>query len=398
MTFAGLAAKNLLRNRVRAVLTVLGVSVAILTFVLLRTVVYAWTQGADAAAKDRVVTRHKVTFVMNLPKRYMEDVRAVPHVKLATFANWFGGKDPKHDHEFFSTLAVDDKTFFDVYSEMSLPKADLERWHEDRKGAIVGDALAKKLGWKVGDVINLESGIYGQVPSANGGPPGPWQMNIDGIYVATARSVDRSTLIFHWDYMNDVLEAGRKDQIGWIVSRVDDPTTAADVGVAIDKVFDVKDTQTLSQDERAFNTSFLAGVSAVLKAVDVISVAILLIMMLILGNTIAMGVRERTNEYGVLRAIGFLPKHIAVFVLSEAMLIAAMGGAVGIALSYPVVEQGLGRWLEENMGSFFPYFRIPPLAPLVAMALAIALGAVAAAIPAYRASQLRVTDALRRVA
>ena len=99
MTFAGLAAKNLMRNRVRAVLTVLGVSVAILTFILLRTVVYAWTQGADAAAKDRVVTRHKVTFVMNLPKRYMEDVRAVPHVKLATFASWFGGKDPKHDHE-----------------------------------------------------------------------------------------------------------------------------------------------------------------------------------------------------------------------------------------------------------------------------------------------------------
>jgi putative ABC transport system permease protein len=75
-----------------------------------------------------------------------------------------------------------------------------------------------------------------------------------------------------------------------------------------------------------------------------------------------------------------------------------VGGAVGIALSYPVVEQGLGRWLEENMGSFFPYFRIPPLAALVAMALAIALGAIAAAIPAYRASQLRVTDALRRVA
>lgn len=379
-------------------LTVLGVSVAILTFMLLRTVVYAWTQGADAAAKDRVVTRHKVTFVMSLPKRYMDDVRAAPHVKLATYATWFGGKDPKHDHEFFSTLAVDDKTFFDVYSEMSVPKEQLQAWREDRRGAIVGDALAKKLGWKVGDVVNLDSGIYGQAPSPSGGPPGPWQMNIDGIYVATARSVDRSTLIFHWDYLNEALPASRKDQIGWIVSRVDDPSASADVGVAIDKIFDVKDTQTLSQDERAFNTSFLAGVSAVLKAVDVISVAILLIMMLILGNTIAMGVRERTNEYGVLRAIGFLPKHIAGFVLGEAVLIAAIGGAAGVLLSYPVVEQGLGRWLEENMGSFFPYFRIPPSAAAFALVLAMALGALAAAIPAYRASQLRVTEALRRIA
>jgi putative ABC transport system permease protein len=389
VTLAGLAARNLGRNRFRAVLTVLGVAVAIVTFVLLRTVVYAWTSGADYAAKDRVVTRHKVTFVMSLPKRYIEEVRGLPHVTLATWANWFGGKDPKHDREFFGAFAVDDKTYFQVYPEMSVPPGDMQTWRDDRKGAIVGDVLAKKMGWKVGETINLESGIYGH---------NPWQFNVDGIYAATSRSVDRSTFIFHWDYLNDTIAADMKDQIGWMVSRVDQPGAAADVGVAIDRDFDEKDIQTLSQDERAFNTSFLAGVSAVLSAVDVISIAILLIMMLILGNTIAMGVRERTNEYGVLRAIGFLPKHIAWFILGEAMLIAAIGGGLGVLIAYPVVEKGLGRWLEENMGSFFPYFRIQPVIAVLAVVLAIGLGAVAAAIPAYRASQLRVIDALRRVA
>jgi putative ABC transport system permease protein len=399
VTFGGLALKNVARNRFRALLTVSGVAVAIITFVLLRTVVWAWTSGADAAAKDRVVTRHKVTFVMTLPKRYMDDVVAVPHVRLATFANWFGGKDPKHDKEFFAALAVDAKTFFDVYSEMSVPKDKLEAWKADRKGAIVGDVLAKKLGWKVGDSINLESGIYGAGPgSSAGNAPMPWQFTIDGIYEATAKSVDRSTFVFHWDYLNDTVPDRRKDQIGWIVSRVDNPSAAADVGVAIDKVFDVKDTQTLSQDERAFNTSFLAGVSAILTAVDWISVVILVIMMLILGNTIAMGVRERTNEYGVLRALGFLPKHLVGFILGEAMLIGGAGGVLGVLLSYPVVEQGLGRWLEENMGSFFPYFRIQASIALVAVGLAVVLGAVAAAIPAYRTAKLHVTDALRRVA
>jgi putative ABC transport system permease protein len=389
VTLAGLAARNLGRNRFRAVLTVLGVAVAIVTFVLLRTVVYAWTSGADYAAKDRVVTRHKVTFVMSLPKRYIEEVRGLPHVTFATWANWFGGKDPKHDREFFGAFAVDDKTYFQVYPEMSVPPGDMQTWRDDRKGAIVGDVLAKKMGWKVGETINLESGIYGH---------NPWQFNVDGIYAATSRSVDRSTFIFHWDYLNDTIAADMKDQIGWMVSRVDQPGAAADVGVAIDRDFDEKDIQTLSQDERAFNTSFLAGVSAVLSAVDVISIAILLIMMLILGNTIAMGVRERTNEYGVLRAIGFLPKHIAWFILGEAMLIAAIGGGLGVLIAYPVVEKGLGRWLEENMGSFFPYFRIQPVIAVLAVVLAIGLGAVAAAIPAYRASQLRVIDALRRVA
>lgn len=389
MTLAGLAVKNLARNRFRVVLTVLGVAVAILTFILLRTVVYSWSRGADVAAKDRVVTRHKVTFVMTLPRHYMDDVRALPHVKIATFANWFGGKDPKHDHEFFATLAVDDKTYFDVYPEFGVPPDQMQAWREDRKGAIVGDVLAKKLGWKVGDTINLESGIYGN---------GTWQFNVDGIYTATAKSVDRSTFLFHWDYANESVPADRKDQIGWIVSRVDSPGEAANVGVAIDRVFDEKDTQTLSQDERAFNTSFLASVSAVLKAIDVMSIGILVIMMLILGNTIAMGVRERTNEYGVLRAIGFLPKHIAWFILGEAMLIGTMGGVLGVIVSYPVIEKGLGRWLEENLGGFFPYFRIETAAAVVAIVLASGLGAAAAAIPAYRASQLRVVDALRRVA
>ena len=389
MTLVGLAARNLGRNRFRAVLTVLGVMVAIVTFVLLRTVVYAWTSGADYAAKDRVVTRHKVTFVMALPKKYIDEVRGLPHVKVATWANWFGGKDPKHDHEFFGAFAVDDKTYFEVYPEMVVPPADMQKWRDDRKGAIVGDVLAKKMGWKVGDNVNLESGIYGH---------NPWPFNIDGIYVASSRAVDRSTFVFHWDYVNEAGDADQKDKIGWIVSRVDGASGAADVGVAIDKDFDEKDTQTLSQDERAFNTSFLAGVSAVLKAVDIISIAILLIMMLILGNTIAMGVRERTNEYGVLRAIGFLPGHIRWFILGEAMIIAAIGGVLGVAVAYPLVEQGLGRWLEENMGSFFPYFRIQGVVAVMAGVLAVCLGAVAASIPAYRAANLKVIDALRRVA
>ncbi len=389
MTLAGLAARNLGRNRFRAVLTILGVAVAIVTFVLLRTVVYAWTSGADYAAKDRVVTRHKVTFVMSLPKKYIDEVRGLPHVKMATWANWFGGKDPKHDHEFFGAFAVDGKTYFQVYPEAAVPSADMQKWQDDRKGAIVGDVLAKKMGWSVGDTVSLESGIYGH---------NPWQFNIDGIYVATSRAIDRSTFIFHWEYLNEPLADDQKDQIGWMVSLVDPSASPADVGVAIDKDFDEKDIQTLSQDERAFNTSFLAGVSAVLRAVDVISIAILLIMMLILGNTIAMGVRERTNEYGVLRAIGFLPKHIVWFILGEAMITAAIGGGLGVLVAYPVVERGLGRWLEENMGSFFPYFRIQGSVAVLAVVLAVVLGMVAASIPAYRASKLKVIDALRRVA
>lgn len=391
MTLTGLAARNLWRNKVRTVLTIMGVAVAILAFVTLRTLVWSWTSAAEYAAKDRVVTRHKVTFVMTLPLRYVEDVRAQNGVRVATFANWFGGKDPKHEHEFFSTLGVDTQTFFNVYDEMHVEPDVLAKWKEDRTGAIVGDALATKLGWKVGDKVTLESGIFPNEPDK------PWTFTIVGIYTATRKSVDRSSFYFHWSYLNDALPPARRDQIGWIVSRVQDPSRAADTGVAIDKVFDVKDTQTLSQDEATFNTSFLAGISAILGVIDVISVIILIIMMLVLGNTIAMGVRERTFEYGILRAMGFLPRQIAFFILGESAFTGVLGGLCGVAIAFPLIEKGMGRFLEENMGAFFPYFRIPPPTIALALVFALALGVGAAILPAYGASKLRVTDALRKV-
>ncbi len=395
MTFVGLAARNLLRNKVRTALTVMGVAVAVVTFLLLRTAVSSWTAGADYAAKDRLVTRHKVTFVMPLPKRYVENVRAHQGelgVKQVTWANWFGGKDPAHDTEFFANFAVDAKTYFEVMPELIVPPDQMAAFQEDRTGAVVGDVLAAKMGWKLGSKVTIESGIYPNEPDK------PWTFTIDAIYTATARNVDRSSFMFHWDYMNDGLPQNRRDEVGWIMAKVNDPTRTAETGMAIDKMFEEQEIQTLSQDEHAFNQSFLAGFSAVLKALDIISVAILGIMMLILGNTIAMGVRERTSEIATMRAIGFLPKHIAFWVLGEAAVLGMIGGLVGIALGYPFIEMGLGRWLEENLGGFFPFFRIPPLMAVASFFMATLLGVAASLVPAWGAARLHVTEGLRRIA
>jgi putative ABC transport system permease protein len=388
MTLTGLAIRNLTRNRFRVGLTVVGVSIAIVAFLLLRTVNWAWTSAGAFAAKDRVVTRHKVTFVMSLPKRYVADVSQAPHVTQTTWANWFGAKDPKHDHEFFSTLAVDGATYFKVYSELNVPPDQLATFQHDKQGAIVGDVLAKKLGWKVGDKVPLESGIY----------PGDWAFNIDGIYQATGRSVDRSTLLFHWDYMNDALPEARRDQVGWIVSRVDDPGHAADVGIALDKIFDSRETPTLSQDEHSFNTSFLAMFASIIRAMDIVSAVVLVIMTLILGNTIAMGARERTSEYGVLRAIGFLPGHVALWVVAESFVMGIIGGTLGAMLAWPFINLLIGKVIEENMGQYFPYFHLEPAAVVMGVSLAAFLGAAAAALPAWQASKMHVVDAVRRVA
>jgi putative ABC transport system permease protein len=391
MTFVGLAARNLLRNRFRTLLTVVGIALSILTFITLRTVVYAWTVAVEVAPKDRIVTRHKITFVMTLPRRYVDTVRQTPGVRAATFANWFGGKDPKHEREFFSTLAIDTDTAFEVYSEVKVPAEQLTAWKADRAGAVVGDALAKKLGWKLGDRVTLESSIF---PSP---PDNPWTFTIRGIYTATAKSVDRYTFFFHWSLLNERIPEARKDQIGWTVARIEQAGRAAEVSQAIDRAFEPQEIQTLSQDERSFNASFLSGVSAVLSALDLVSAIILGIMCLILGNTIAMGVRERTNEYGAMRALGFSRGHLFGFVLGESVVAGLLGGAVGILLAYPIVERGMGRWLEENMGAYFPYFRVELPTVLLAMGLVLVLSVLSGFIPAWQAARLRVTDALRQV-
>ena len=389
MNMAVVSVRNLGRNKLRTLLTIAGVSVAIVTFILLRTVLSAWTAAADHAAKDRIGTRHKVSFIMTLPKRYMDEIREVPGIQGVAAATWFGGKDPRHEQEFFGSFAVDPKPYLEVYDEVIVPPEQREAWFANRQGALVGDALAGKMGWKVGDRVTLQSPIY----------QGDWQFEISAIYTAVKKSVDRSSFAFHYDYLNESPQAsalGTKDTVGFIVARVDDPGRAAEISKAIDQRFEERDIQTLSMIERAMNTSFMGMISAVLKAVDAVSLVILAIMVLILGNTVAMGVRERTHEYGVLRAIGFLPKHLATFVVGEAVAVSVGGGALGIVVSYPFVQELVGRYLEENMGAFFPFFRIDPLTVLWAILLAVLLGALAAALPAYTASRLKVEDALRR--
>lgn len=388
MNLVSIAARNLSRNKFRTLATVLGAACAVLAFVFIQTVLSSWNVAVEFAAKDRIATRHKVSIILSLPKRYADTIREVPGVKQAAYMSWFGATDPKDKNNFFASIAVESKTMFDVFDEVVVSPEDRERWMADRQGAIIGDVLARKMGLKVGDKVTLTGTIY----------PGDWQFNVSGIYTATRKSIDRSQFFFHWDYLNESIPEQRRDQIGWIAARLDDPSRGAEVSAAIDRIFDEKDVQTATMSERAMNLSFLAMFSAILEALDAVSIIILVIMMMILGNTIAMGVRERTREYGVLRAVGFQPRHVGIFILGEALTIGLIAGVVGLGLSYPLVELLFGRFLEENMGGMFPYFRIAPVTMIAAVLLAIGLSVIGALIPAYRASRLSVTDALRRVA
>ena len=348
MSLALISFRNVRRNRTRFVLTALGAAVSVVVFVLLRTLLGAWSQGADHAAKDRLATRHRVSLVMPLPRKYVETVREVPGVKGVTWSSWFGGKDPRYPNLFFANTAVDPQSFLAVYDEIELPAEQRAAWLADRRGAIVGDVLAKTLQLSVGDNITLQGTIYG----------GEWQFKVAGIYTTTRRSFDRSQFLFRWDYFNENIDAKFKEQVGWITSHTENAAAAASVSRAIDDTFDEHDIQTTTTSERALQTSFLASASAILVALNTVSFILLAIMTLILGNTIAMGVRERTHEYGVLLALGFLPRQVVTCVVIEAAALGLCAGVLGLGLSFPLVQEGFGHWLEENMGNCLPYLII----------------------------------------
>jgi putative ABC transport system permease protein len=387
MTLLSIAVRNIRRNRLRSTLTVLGVAVAVMAFLLLRTILVSWNASIEYAAKDRLGTRHKVSFIFELPRRYVETIRRQPGIQAATWANWFGGKDPRRPEEFFMTLAVDPKSYLDVYNEMKVAPEVKERWFNDRQGALVGDHLANKLGLKPGDRFSLESNIYS----------GTYTFNVSGLYTSDSPTIDRTSLLFHWDYFDKSRPEAMRDLVGWIVSRVDDPAKTADISAAVDKEFDIQDVQTLTMSEKAMNNSFMGMFNAILRAVEIVSVIILAILLLILGNTIAMGVRERRNEYGVLRALGFLPRHVAAFVIGESVALGLLAGMLGVAIAYPLVQYGLGRWIEENMNTLFSWFRVTPAVMVLSLLLAALLGVLAGAIPAWRAARLTVIEALRRI-
>lgn len=388
MNIATYSRRNLFRHRGRTVLTIIVVALAVFIFCAIRSFVAAFNAGADQALADRLVIRHKVSYTMQLPKHYIDQLREIPGVKSATWANWFGAKDPRERVPFFAGFAVDQDSYLDVADDIKVEPDQLAAWKQTPSGAILGDKLAQAFGVKVGDRLVINSDIY----------PGDWEFKVVGIYTPLRKTVDRSTLLLRWDYLNnDPRAVFSKEHIGWMISRITDPAGSAEIAKRIDARFESNDDQTSTMSERAFALSFLGGYTAFLGVVDWMSLGILLIMVLILANTIAMSVRERTHEYGVLRAIGFPPGHVVGFVAGESVLIAAVGGVLGIGAVTVLINHGLGPLMAENSPQFFQNFLASSGVLAFALGAAVVLGAVAGALPAKLATRRKITDALRRV-
>ena len=382
--FLRMILRNAWRHRLRAGLTVLGMVVAILAYGLLGTVVDAWYAGAEGASANRLITRSSISLVFPLPLTYRDRIRGVEGVRDLSWASWFGGiyKEPKN---FFAQFAVDGESYFRIYPEFVVDERAFRDFLRDRRGCVVGRKLAETYGFKVGDTLTLKGTIY----------PGNWDFVVRAIYDGARKGTDQSQMLFHWQYLDETIKQrypGRANNVGVFVTEVASPDQVAAVSRAVDREFANSRAETLTETEKAFQLSFVAMTEAIVVAIRIVSYLVIFIIMAVMANTMAMTARERTAEYATLKALGFAPAFVGLLILGESLMLALTGGAIGIALTFPVADA-----FAAKMGTLFPVFNVSTETVVLQIACALTVGMVAALLPMLRVGRLRIVDGLRAV-
>lgn len=377
--------KNALRHKLRTALTILAISIAVMAFGLLRTVVTAWYAGVEASAANRLISRQAVSFIFPLPYSYRDQIAKLPGVEQVTYMNWFQGVYIDKN-QFFARMAVDAETIFDVYPEFILDAEQLLAFKRERNSCVVGADLAKQYKFKLGDIIQIEGDIY----------PGVWQFVVRGIYRPRDKTTDATQMFFHGQYLDERVRQESPDRagnVGWYIIRIADPTQSGAISNQIDGLFKNSRAETKTETERAFQQGFIAAAGAIITAMNFMSFVIIGIIMLVVGNTMIMSARERTREYAVFKTLGFSAGHLVGLILGESMLISVLGGGLGLFLTFPFVA-GFAAAVPKG---FFPIFNVEPSTIILAVSSALVVGFIASIFPIQRALTTRIVDGLRHI-
>ncbi|MEO8481629.1 MAG: FtsX-like permease family protein [Acidobacteriota bacterium] len=383
MKYLPLLWKNLWRRKVRTTFTLASIFIAFVLFGFLMTIRAAFSVGVELAGLDRLIIIHKVSLIQPLPSSYEARIAAVPGVETVANNSWFGGiyQDPSN---FFAQIALEPTPYFKMYPEYRLAPEQMQAWLADRQGAVAGRALANRFGWKLGDRIPIQATIF-RPKSGNGDT---WEFNLVGIYDGD-KGVDTTNFFFRYDYLDENRAQG-EGLVGWYVVKIDDPSKSVDMAAKFDDMFTNSSAETKTTTEKGFVDGFAKQIGDIGTIMVAILVAVLFTILLVVGNTMAQSVRERTSELAVLKTLGFPDGLILALVLGESVFIALLGGSFGLLLAWLFVQQG------DPTGGLLPAFILPGRDLLTGVWLMLALGLLAGAIPAAQAMRLKITDALRR--
>jgi putative ABC transport system permease protein len=382
LRYFSLVWKNALRNRRRSLLTVLSLALSLCLLGLMLSIYYALYMSETPPAQAlRLYTRNRVAITLPMPAFYLQRIIATSGVREAMPWQWYGGtyKDQRDTRNFFPRFGIDPKKVFTIFAEMSIPEDQKKAFQNDRRGCIVSRALADRLGFKLGDRISLIGDIY----------PGTLEVFVRGIY--TSELGDES-LYFHWEYVRESLPAARKDLLSSIGILADSPGSVPRIMEAVDGQFRNSTVQTRTETERAFALGFLNMMGNIKAILFSICSAVIFTIMLVSANTMAMSVRERVREVGILKTLGFRPGAILGIIVSEAMVIAAVGGLIGFVLANGlcfIVRQG------PAFNSAIRTLTVPPPVMITMLLTAVTIALVSSFVPAWSAARIDILQALR---
>jgi putative ABC transport system permease protein len=383
MKFIGLVLKSARRSKRRTLLTVMSVAIAVFLFASLRAVLDGFNAATEASSSTRIVTLRSTSLFFSMPTSHAEGIKSTPGVQDITWANWFGGvyKDPQN---FFAQFAIEPESYLRLYPEIELTPEDRKAFLDDRTGCIVGDGLAKRFGFKVGDKVTLQVGIpiYGTRD---------FDFNVRGIYKSGGAAVDNQSMFFHWKYADE--RSIQPGQIGWFIAQISNPDEATQVATAIDQKFANSPNETKTDTEKQFQATFVSMFGNLNLLLGSIALAVVITTLFVAGNTMAMSVRERTTEIAVMRTLGFPSSTIFLLIAGEGLMMAIVGGILGVGFARLIVTPDL-----MQAGAFIPVFGVNNTNAVTALLLSAGIGIFAGLIPATMASRLKIVDALRRVA
>ena len=379
MTLTRFVTKNAFRNKRRSILTVLSIGGSLLLLTFLITI---WRSFYDSKPSEqsaqRLIVRHKVSLVFNLPSYYKQKIQAIPGVKEVVNQQWFGGQymDDKPEH-FFAQFGTDPQEIMKVYPEFNIPADQLEAWKHDRAGAIVDVGLAKKFGWRIGDRLNITGKIF----------PLNLELTIRGIFTPPDPT---QSIYFNKDYIDEGFPKLKGNE-GFYAVLADSPESVTRVGQAIDEEFRNADRPTKTETEHAFQLGFIGMLGNIKAFIMSICLAVVFTILLVSANTMAMSIRERTREVAVLKTLGFTRNSILGLFVGEAVSLALVGGLLGSLLCFFIVR-GMA-----SQGGMFTGMKVTPLTIAAALLIAAVVGFASSFIPSYHAAKVNIVDGLRHI-
>lgn len=383
MKYLPLLFKNIVRKKTRLLLTVGSFAIALFLFGILAIVNNSFNGALNnMAGVDRLMVQNRVSIIQPVPEAYKEKIERVQGVKSVTYANWFGAYY-QDERNFFPQYAIDEANYRQMYPEFKVSDAEWKAWEEDREGVIVGEKTAKRYGFKIGDRVPLLGVLWS--------PEKSWSFNIRGIYHADKPDEDTSQFWLHWKLFDERRSFG-KGTVGWYIVRIDNPDHAVRISKEIDSLFANSSTETKTQTEKEMMAGWAKQTGNIGLIITIIGSIVFFTLLLVVGNTMAMSIRERVRELAVLKAIGFTDTFVLFFVIGESVLVAAIGVAVGLLLM-AIFLPGI----EAKLGGILQFVFLPKDKAIEGVIITLAIAFLAGIIPAVNASRLRVVDAIRRV-